>query len=111
MSVQPSTVVFFDQKTGALHMGCWSKSSSPEILHLYLLQTETRQVYNLFQALWNGFIIKGVRVGVQSLFDAIAVQTVTLLAVHVKGAKNCADSYIFIDVIAVIFSCHIVPSC
>ena len=41
--------------------------------------------------------------GVQSLFDAIAVQTGTLLAVHVIGAKNCADSYIFIDVIAVIF--------
>ena len=30
--------------------------------------------------------------GVQSPFDAIAVQPVTLLAMHVKGAKNCAKN-------------------
>ena len=32
----------------------------------------------------------GGREWVQSAFDAIAVQTVTLLAMHIKGAKNSA---------------------
>ena len=42
----------------------------------------TRQVYNLFQDLWNRFINIGGGVGVQISFDAIAVPTVTLLAMH-----------------------------
>ena len=35
-----------------------------------------RQFYNLFQDLWNGFIILEGGVGVQILFDAMGVQTV-----------------------------------
>ena len=48
-----------------------------------MMQYPTRQVYNLFQVLWNGVIVKGGGVGVQSPFDAIAVQRVTLIALNV----------------------------
>ena len=50
------------------------------VINYSVSENLTRQIYNLFQDLWNGFIIQEGGEGVQSLFDAMAVQTVTLLA-------------------------------